>query len=145
MKRWTRGVFAVTLSAILLLSGCGGTGGTVGQESEEAEETVEQVTEEQAESAAVVTNLPTLDMGQWQYNTEDDVYYQIGISYCETPADGEYETLAIFVPGAYLSGTDNGDGTYTCEADASGEIHGYTADTAPIVMPRDATIAKAIR
>ena len=79
--------------------------------------------------------LPVIDNTKWQYNADDDVYYQIGISYCSDPADADYETLAIFVPGAYMIGTDNGDGTYTCEIDPEAEINGYTAETAPIVMP----------
>ena len=82
-----------------------------------------------------VTNLPKVDQTAWQYNADDDVYYQIGISYCETPADTAYETLAIFVPGAYMTATDNGDGTYTCEIDPDAVVGAYTAETAPIVMP----------
>ncbi|MBQ7435074.1 MAG: tannase [Oscillospiraceae bacterium] len=73
-------------------------------------------------------------MTKWSYNTDDDVYYQVGIPYCATPADEGYETLAVFVPGTYLSGSDNGDGTWSCTlSDAS--LNGYTAATAPIVMP----------
>lgn len=86
-------------------------------------------------SSSAQTTLSQIDMGKWQYNEDDDVYYQIGISYCENPADESYETLAVFVPGAYMTGTDNGDGTYTCELDESAEINGYTAATAPVVMP----------
>ena len=82
-----------------------------------------------------VTNLPKVDQTAWQYNGDDDVYYQIGISYCETPADTAYETLAIFVPGAYMTATENGDGTYTCEIDPDAVVGAYTAETAPIVMP----------
>ena len=88
----------------------------------------------QSETEAV-TNLPKVDQTAWQYNADDDVYYQIGISYCETPADMAYETLAIFVPGAYMTATDNGDGTYTCEIDPDAVAGAYTAETAPIVMP----------
>ena len=88
----------------------------------------------QSETEAV-TNLPKVDQTAWQYNADDDVYYQIGISYCETPADTAYETLAIFVPGAYMTATDNGDGTYTCEIDPDTVVGAYTAKTAPIVMP----------
>ena len=88
----------------------------------------------QSETEAV-TNLPKVDQTAWQYNADDDVYYQIGISYCETPADTVYETLAIFVPGAYMNATDNGDGTYTCEIDPTAMVGAYTAETAPIVMP----------
>ena len=88
----------------------------------------------QGETEAV-TNLPKVDQTAWQYNADDDVYYQIGISYCETPADTAYETLAIFVPGAYMTATENGDGTYTCEIDPDAVVGAYTAETAPIVMP----------
>ena len=86
-------------------------------------------------TSSAETTLSQIDMSKWQYNEDDDVYYQIGISYCENPADESYEQLAVFVPGAYMTGTDNGDGTYTCELDESAEINGYTAATAPVVMP----------
>lgn len=88
-----------------------------------------------SETTAVVTNLSMIDNSAWQYNEEDDVYYQIGISYCENPADSTYETLAVFVPGAYMNAEDNGDGTYTCSINTEGTVNGYTAETAPIVMP----------
>ena len=75
-----------------------------------------------------------IDMTKWNYNADDDVYYQIGIPYCASPADESYETLAVFVPGTYLSGSDSGDGTWSCTlSDAS--LNEYTAATAPIVMP----------
>lgn len=93
----------------------------------EAENTPTEVNE-------AVTNLSRIDMTKWQYNADDEVYYQVGISYCENPADASYETLAVFVPAAYMNGTDNGDDTYTCELTAE-TVNGYTAETAPIVMP----------
>lgn len=83
----------------------------------------------------IETSLSKIDNKVWQYNSDDDVYYQIGISYCENPADTAYETLAIFVPGAYMNAEDNGDGTYTCEINTSEKVGNYTAETAPIVMP----------
>lgn len=91
--------------------------------------------DETGTSESIVTNLEKIDMSKWMYHSDDNVYYQIGISYCETPADASYETLAVFVPGDYLEGTDNGDGTYTCEVNPEAEVNGYTAQTAPIVMP----------
>ena len=63
------------------------------------------------------------------------MYYQIGIATCENPADESYETLAIFVPGAYMDATDNGDGTYTCIINEANQVGSYTASSAPIVMP----------
>lgn len=92
-------------------------------------------TDADTQKTTASTGLSKLDMTQWQYNADDDVYYQLGIVYCETPADESYEQLAVFVPGAYMSATDNGDGTYTCELDTGASLNGYTADTAPIVMP----------
>ena len=86
------------------------------------------------ETTAVVTNLSKPDMTKWQYNEDFNIYYQVGIDYCETPADKSLEQLAIFVPGAYMNATDNGDGTYTCELNEKAEVNGYTAQKAPIAM-----------
>lgn len=76
-----------------------------------------------------------IDMAKWNYNAESDVYWQVGIPYCALPADEAYETLGIYVPGAYMTGADNGDGTYTCQVDSSGTVGGFTAGSAPIVIP----------
>ncbi len=112
---------------------------TEGISQEKTEDTSQEETEgtqEEADSSgSITTNLEKIDMSKWMYHAEDNVYYQIGISYCEMPADASYETLAVFVPGDYLSGTDNGDGTYTCEINSEAEVNGYTAEAAPIVMP----------
>ncbi|PWW02791.1 hypothetical protein DFQ01_10867 [Paenibacillus cellulosilyticus] len=71
----------------------------------------------------------------WNYDAENDVYWQIGISYGSTTETKDYETMAIYVPGAYMNATANGDGTYTCSINESATINGYTASTAPIVFP----------
>lgn len=75
------------------------------------------------------------DAANWSYDAENDVYYQIGVEYCTEPAALDYETLAVIVPGAYLTGTDNGDGSYTCTVNAEGTVNGFTAETAPMMMP----------
>ena len=79
--------------------------------------------------------LNKFDMTQWKYNTAHDVYWQIGIAYCANPADASYENLGIYIPGAYMVGTENGNGTYTCEINPSGRVGAYTAETAPMVIP----------
>ena len=81
------------------------------------------------------TALSKIDMTQWQYNAENDVYWQIGLAYAATPADSSYETMGIFVPGAYFTGSDNGDGTWTCSVNESGNVGQYTALTAPLILP----------
>ncbi len=89
-------------------------------------------TEESEESTLAFDKI---DNTKWQYNAEDDVYWQIGIQYCENPVDLTYETMGVFVPGAYMNGVDNGNGTYTCEINTENEVGGYTAETAPMVIP----------
>ena len=90
---------------------------------------------EKAEQDASAAKLPLVDMAKWQYNADDDVYYQTGISYCEKPADEVYETMGFFVPGGYFIAEDNGDGTFTCEIDPAGRVGNYTADKAPVILP----------
>ena len=77
----------------------------------------------------------TFDFAKWSYDADNDVYYQIGVQYCSQPAVLDYETLAVVVPGAYLTGTDNGDGTYTCAVNPDGSVNGFTAETAPMMLP----------
>lgn len=86
---------------------------------------------------AAETDLDKIDMSKWQYNADDDVYYQLGIPYCENPADENYDTLAVIVPAAYMIGTQNDDGTFTCIVNSGIEVNGYTAETAPFVVPVD--------
>ena len=87
-------------------------------------------------SLAESGNVPAkIDMTRWQYESADDVYWQVGLSYAATPADSGYETMGIFIPGAYFTGTDNGDGTYTCTLNGSGTAGAYTAATAPLILP----------
>ncbi|MBQ9300812.1 MAG: tannase [Clostridia bacterium] len=80
-------------------------------------------------------NLSKVDMTKWQYNEADDVYWQVGISYAAAPADSNYETMGLFVPGAYFNGTANGDGTYICTVNEEGAAGQYTAATAPLIIP----------
>ncbi len=89
----------------------------------------------QAQNENAATGLPKIDNSKWLYNADDDVYYQIGIPYCETPADENYENLAVFVPGAYMTRASNGDGTYTCTVSSANTAGRYTAETAPVVIP----------
>ena len=86
-------------------------------------------------ASAEDTALAKIDMTKWQYNDTDDVYWQVGLSYAATPADSSYETMGIFVPGAYFTTTDNGDGTYTCSVNETGAAGQYTALTAPLILP----------
>ena len=140
------------LLTVAMLTGCGATSATsestTASKTAQATATSESTTESTASSGldqdAIKSMLSsykqdtsalTIDNTKWQYDADHDVYYQIGIQYCANPADTDYETMAIYVPGAYMTGTDNGDGTYTCSVNASGKVGDYTAATAPIVWP----------
>lgn len=118
----------VLLSAILAISlcACGSPGSSgSGQASGDSDKS----------GKGVSTNLEKIDSKAWKYNEDDDVYYQLGLSYCEKPADESYESLAVFVPGSYFKGEDNGDGTFTCKINNDGTAGDYTAANAPILMP----------
>ena len=78
-----------------------------------------------------------LDPSAWSYDEENDVYYQLGLTYCLEPETETYETLAIFVPGAYFTAEKNGE-TYTCEINDRTVVGNFTASTAPILMPINA-------
>ena len=131
MRRMNRTI-AIGVSASLLLGGCAPAAGTNEQDRTQVETSA---TGAEAEETAVQSTLAKIDDTKWCYDETDDVYYQLGIAYCASPADADYEQLAIIVPGAYMQATANGDGTFTCSIDASAEVGGYTAATAPIVMP----------
>lgn len=145
------------LGMLVSLTGCGENGGTAGAlKLQEEEETGKQEGTERQEDIVEIagmeevteTELPSaladyvqeheklaFDSGAWKYDEEHDVYYQIGVGYCSNPETAEYETMGIYVPGMYLVGEDNGDGTYTCTLNHSGTVKGYTSATAPIVFP----------
>lgn len=116
------------LSLAVLLSGCG---------KDDNNEKNSEIEDIQDNSVQIQNSLDKIDMAQWQYEKDTDVYWQTGIVYCENPADALYENLGIYIPGAYMNGTENGDGTYTCEINTSGSVGDYTAEDAPIVIPVD--------
>lgn len=75
------------------------------------------------------------DVSNWSYDSVNNVYYQIDVPYCSDPDTLTYETMGIYVPGDYMTAVDNRDDTYTCSIDGGGEINGYTASSAPMVIP----------
>ena len=110
-----------------------GTAWSQAAESAAAEST--QTVQQETSLQEAQTALSEVDSTKWQYQEEDDVYWQTGILYCAAPSDAQYETLSIYVPGAYMDGEANGDGTYTCRFNTEAEVRGYTCETAPLVIP----------
>ena len=104
-------IICLLLCLILTLSltACGSGSGSDASSASASRTSAETV-------SADVTNLDNIDdlkidNTKWKYDESNDVYYQIGVSYCTDPADEGYETLAVYVPGAYMDARDNGAGT----------------------------------
>lgn len=74
-----------------------------------------------------------LDSGSWKYDSDNDVYYQLGLTYCKSPASETLESLAIFVPGGYFTAEQSHD-SYSCTVNADATIGSFTSSTAPIVL-----------
>lgn len=124
MKR----IVPMLLSLVIILSLCACTENT--ESSESTASSGSEDTSEIANAGKLV-----FDNTAWNYDADNDVYWQIGVVYCEEPVDTDYESLGIYVPGTYMTGTENSNGTYTCTINVAGSVEGYTAETAPIVMP----------
>lgn len=99
-----------------------------------AQEANDQASSSQ-ERATVGQYSLAFDNAAWQYDEINDIYWQVGVVYVANPASLDYETLGIYVPGAYLEATANGDGTYTASVKSDAQVGQFTAATAPYILP----------
>lgn len=135
-------IFFLIVLALSMLTGCSSTGTTTTVEattvSSDEQKSTSFVTEEaivdSTKDDAYAETL-TLNNSVWNYDAENDIYWQIGVQYSATPETADYETLGIYVPGAYMTAIANGDGTYSATINGEGTINGFTAKTAPMVFP----------
>ena len=86
-------------------------------------------------NATALSEKLTINMDNWNYDEDNDIYYQIGLVYCLNPEDENYESCGIYVPGKYFDGVKNSNGTYSCTINENNKIKNYTAVSAPIVIP----------
>ncbi len=144
MSKLKLGLILFVFLAVFSLSACGAQ--TTVAPTTEATEVVEATTTATESEVAVAdsadttlddsyADVLTFNNSTWNYDADNDVYWQIGVQYTATPETLDYETLGIYVPGAYVSATANSDGTYTLTLNVEGTLNGYTAETAPIVFP----------
>ena len=75
-----------------------------------------------------------IDMSAWSYDETIDCYYQLSLPYCIKAESGQYESLCIFVPGAYFEGQKKGD-TFECTIAEKAKVGDFTPFTAPVAMP----------
>jgi hypothetical protein len=125
--------FSATAMAGAFLAACAPSATTAVQPTAASNPTT--ATQAPASAASSASRL-AFNPKAWNYDKTNDVYWQIGVKYCTKPETSDYETLGIYVPGAYLSATVNSDGsTYTATTNEKGAVNGFTAKTAPMVLP----------
>ena len=74
------------------------------------------------------------DMNNWSYDKKNNIYYQMGIYYCENSLNEENEVFEIYVPGEFLKGEKGNNEKYKCTINKNGVKSKYIAETAPIVL-----------
>lgn len=128
----------VTLTLFILcivISVCTGCLGKSDKEhkKEKAQKEAEEDLEEYEQDAAALT----FSSDSWHYDKKHKVYYKLQVSYCTSPQAKEIETMALYVPAAYMEAKKDENGTYTCTVKHDGTAGEYTADTAPIILGVD--------
>ena len=129
-----------TRREFLTLASAGAAAGLVGctpaQRPSEPEEEPSAESDEPTEPEVDLTEFEglALDTSAWRYDDDNDVYFQLGLAYCKNPATTTYESLAVFVPGAYFTAEKNGD-TYSCTVNEKAVVGNFTPATAPVLMP----------
>jgi hypothetical protein len=141
MKSRNISVMLLMALAISVLAGCAPAVTATSEETAAEATTMNAESPTEAVPAAADASLDdayaealTFNNSPWNYDADNDVYWQIGVRYA-TPETTEYETLGIYVPGAYMTATANSDGTFTAVLNEQGEVNGFTAKTAPMVLP----------
>ena len=82
----------------------------------------------------LVLNDLEFNTSNWDFDSTNGVYYQIGLKYCTNIVNIDYQTMAIYVPKEFLSCNENGD-KYKCDMNKSGKKGWFSASNAPIVFP----------
>ncbi|VDG20441.1 Esterase/lipase [Lactobacillus zymae] [Lactiplantibacillus mudanjiangensis] len=122
------------LATTALMSACSQTKTTSKQTSTAAK--VAKATK-QTVTKTDVTNAKKLLINQhkWRYNAKHKVYYQVGIKYGTKTTSKTYESMGIFIPAKYVTAKASGNKTYRLTFNNKAKLKGYTAKTAPIVIP----------
>lgn len=123
-----RAFAAGTGAGLLALTACSNGTSTAADTMSEEKESVLGQNPDSAESLAI-------SQDSWSYDADNGIYCQIGLPCCADPEADAYESMGIYVPGAYFKGTENEDGTYSCTIDETAKVGSFTATTAPVVIP----------
>lgn len=126
-------VTAILLIMCVVLTTC--TGCLWKNDKEHKKEKAQEEAEKDLEEYEQDYSALKFNSDGWNYDKKHKVYWQIQIPYCTEPDAIAYETMAIYVPAAYMDAEKNEDGTYSCTVNTEKTFHGYTAQTAPIIFP----------
>lgn len=76
-----------------------------------------------------------INMAEWNYDAEHNVYYKQGLCYCTNPVTRELQVLNIYIPGNYFIGTKKLDElTYFCTLRRDGKVGSFNCLNAPTVF-----------
>lgn len=124
-----RGFLALASAGTAMgLAACSGPSNT-----SETEEKEEQQSQQTTNTNNNEFESLKLDSKAWKYDSDNDVYYQLGLVYCTDPASESLESLAVFVPGKYFTAEANGS-TYSCTVAEDATVGSFTPATAPVVL-----------
>ena len=95
-RRHFLGLMGVTgaAGAALGLFGCGQSAQQSASSSSESSASAQSVSASASSAAGGVA----IDSAAWSYDAENDVYYQIGLQYCENPQAPAYESMVRSFP-----------------------------------------------
>ncbi len=57
-------------------------------------------------NASALSQKISINMDNWSYDEENDIYYQIRLIYCMNPEDTKYQSCGIYVPGKYFEASE---------------------------------------
>lgn len=118
MKANFRKLFVLILTFAMLLSACGGNGAANESASTSPAETTVATTPS-SEPSVETSSALDLSSAQWSKSSDGSYYQLLDVHFCTNVIVEQYQTMNIYVPAEYFEG---------------GEVCGYTAETAPIIL-----------
>lgn len=112
-------LLSILMALAMLLTACSGKEPAITPEpTPESTPEIVATPEPEPEPVESASELSLAD-AQWEKSSDGSYYQLLGVHYCTNISVEQYQTMNIYVPAEYFEG---------------GEVCGYTADTAPIVL-----------
>ena len=125
----------MVLTSLTLLTACQTSATNNNSSSANTSKVVAKATKYQVSNSDISNAKKLLiNLSKWHYNAKNKVYYQVNVKY-GTKTKSSYESMGIYIPAAYVNAKKSGTNTYKISINTNKKVNGYTASTAPIVMP----------